>query len=245
MPQASATHRPHPSRDEALHSKECIPSGSETMSNTKPRYAYADESGDAGYNFGANSSRCFVMGIVLPKQPEELVDRLLSLRRALRRPETFEFHFRQANPKTRQSFLEVIRDEPLDVIIAVIHKQYAPADFRRLGKLGVYSHALAGLSLRAPFAMSQCRVHLDGSGKQKQFLQSLKSNVRWACRVAGRVEQSPADIRLLDSGHSLIQCADMVTGSAAEYVNNGDERWLNMLRPKLAVYWDERFDGQG
>jgi hypothetical protein len=28
------------------------------MSSTKPRYAYTDESGDAGYDFGANSSRC-------------------------------------------------------------------------------------------------------------------------------------------------------------------------------------------
>jgi len=215
------------------------------MNSNKPRYAYADESGDAGYDFGANSSSCFVMGTVLPNQPERLVDRLLSLRRVLRRPETFEFHFRQANAKTRQLFLEVVRDEPCDVLIAVVHKQYAPTDFRRLGKLGVYSHAFAGLSLRAPFVMSQCRVHLDGSGKQKQFLQGLKSNVRWACRVAGRAEQSPADIRLLDSGHSLIQCADMVTGAVAEYVNHGDERWLNILRPKLTVYWDERFDGQG
>lgn len=215
------------------------------MTNNKPRYAYADESGDAGYDFGANSSSCFVMGIVLPNQPEHLVDRLLSLRRALRRPETFEFHFRQANAKTRQLFLEVVRDEPCDVLIAVLHKQYAPADFRRLGKLGVYSHALAGLSLRAPFVMSLCRVHLDGSGKQKRFLQSLKSNVRWACRVAGRAEQSPADIRLLDAGHSLIQCADMVTGAVAEYVNHGDERWLDVVRPKLTVYWDERFDGHG
>jgi len=215
------------------------------MNSNKPRYAYADESGDAGYDFGANSSSFFVMGTVLPNQPERLVYRLLSLRRVLRRPETFEFHFRQANAKTRQLFLEVVRDEPCDVLIAVVHKQYAPTDFRRLGKLGVYSHAFAGLSLRAPFVMSQCRVHLDGSGKQKQFLQGLKSNVRWACRVAGRAEQSPADIRLLDSGHSLIQCADMVTGAVAEYVNHGDERWLNILRPKLTVYWDERFDGQG
>jgi len=212
------------------------------MSSITPRYAYADESGDAGYDFDANSSTFFVMGVVLPRQPEQLVDRLLSLRRALRRPETFEFHFRQANAQTRQLALEVVRAEPLDVLVAVIHKRYAPIDFRRLGKLGVYSHALAGLSLRAPFAMSRCRVHLDGSGKQKRFLQNLKSNVRWACRVAGRAEQSPADIRLLDSGHSLIQCADMVTGAVAEYVNHGDERWLNILRPKLTVYWDERFD---
>lgn len=178
----------------------------------KPRYAYADESGDAGFAFDTNSSRHFLMSLVLPQEPEQLVDHLLALRRRLRKPATFEFHFRQADTKTRQAFFDVLCEEPLEVLVAVIHKQSAPADFWRLGKLGVYSHALAGLSLRAPFEFSKCRVHLDGSGKQKQFLQSLNSNVRWACRVAGRPEQGPAEIRLLDSGHSLIQCADMVTG---------------------------------
>ena len=48
--------RPRPSRDEALHSREGIPTGSETMSSTKPRYAYADESRNARYDLGANSS---------------------------------------------------------------------------------------------------------------------------------------------------------------------------------------------
>lgn len=216
----------------------------ETMVNTiwEPRYAYADESGDAGYAFDANSSPRFVMSIVLPEEPERLVDRLLALRRALGRPATFEFHFRQANKKTRQAFFDVFREEPSQVLVAVIHKEFAPADFRRMGKLGIYSHALAGLSLRAPFGFSQCRVHLDGSGKQKKFLQSLKSNVRWACRVADRPEQGPADIRLLDSAHSLIQCADMVTGAAAELANHGDARWVNSFRAQMALYWDERFD---
>lgn len=208
----------------------------------EPRYAYADESGDAGYAFDANSSPRFVMGIVLPQEPEQLVDRLLALRRALGRPATFEFHFRQADAKTRQAFFDVLRGEPLHVLAAVIHKQFAPADFRRLGKQGIYSHALAGLSLRAPFRMSGCRLHLDGSGKQKLFLQRLKSNVRWACRVAGRPEQGFADIRLLDSAHALIQCADMVTGAAAEFANHGDERWLSSLRAQMPLYWEERFD---
>jgi hypothetical protein len=34
-------------------------------------YAYADESGDPGYQFSANSSPRFVVGIVLPEHPEE------------------------------------------------------------------------------------------------------------------------------------------------------------------------------
>jgi hypothetical protein len=80
---AGAGHpRPLPSRAEALHSREGIPTGSEIMSSTMPRYAYADESGDAGYDFGANSSRCFVMGMA--EHTATKVDGVLG--RALRWP---------------------------------------------------------------------------------------------------------------------------------------------------------------
>lgn len=211
----------------------------------EPYYAYADESGDPGYAFNQNASPRFALGVILPEQPEQLIDRLLVLRRALGRPATFEFHFRQANANLRQAFFEAIQTERLNVLLAVIHKQYAPADFRRLGKSGIYSHALAGLALRAPAKLSDCKLYLDGSGKQREFLQGLKSQVRWACRVAGHVEQSWQDIRLLDSTHPLIQCADMITGAVAEYANHGDERWLNAVAPKVSVLWHERFESNG
>lgn len=205
------------------------------------RDAYADESGDPGYRFSENSSPRFVVGVVLPEQPEPLIDRLLALRRRLGRPATYEFHFRQSDARLRNAFFETLTMEKLQLLVAVIHKQQAPSDFRRLGKVGLYSHALAGLGLRAPFHLSDCKLHLDGDGKQKQFLQTLKSNVRWACRVAGRPEQSFRDIRLLNSTHTLIQCADMVTGAVAEQVNRGDGQWLDAILPQLAVLWHERF----
>jgi hypothetical protein len=69
-----------------------------------------------------------------------------------------------------------------------------------------------------------------------------KSNVRWACRVANRPEQSFRDIRLLDSAHSLIQCADMVTGAVAEYINKDDPQWLDMISSHITVLWHERFE---
>ena len=49
----------------------------------EPRYAYADESGDPGYAFSANSSPRFVVGVILPEQPEQLIDQLLAVRRVL------------------------------------------------------------------------------------------------------------------------------------------------------------------
>lgn len=106
-------------------------------------------------------------------------------------------------------------DEPLRLLVVVIHKRRAPRDFRRLSKTRLYSHAVAGLALRAPFDLSSCKLYLDGHGKQKSFLAEMKTSVRWACRVSGRAAQSFEDIRVLDSSHLLIQCADMVAGSAA------------------------------
>ena len=209
-----------------------------------PRHGYVDESGDAGYHLDAGSSRRFVVGIVFPDQPEQVIDSLLALRRKLGKPATFEFHFRQSDAVTRTAFFETLGNEPVLGLIAVIHKEFAPADFRRLGKVGLYSHALASLGLKAPFPLGQCRLFLDGKGKQKQFLQQVKSNVRWACRVAGRAEQSPQDIRLLNSAHALIQCADMFTGAVAEHVNHGDTRWIKMLSSERTLIWNERFDFQ-
>jgi len=206
------------------------------------RHGYVDESGDAGYHLAAGSSRRFVVGIVFPEQPERVIDSLLALRRRLGKQDTFEFHFRQSDTVTRTAFFAAIGDEPMLGLIAVIHKEYAPPDFRRLGKVGLYSHALASLGLKAPFPLAQCRLFLDGKGKQKQFLQQLKSNVRWACRVAGRAEQSPQDIRLLSSAHALIQCADMLTGAVAEHVNQGDVRWTKMLSSEQTLIWHEQFD---
>jgi hypothetical protein len=156
-----------------------------------------------------------------------------------------EFRYHQANATIRQAFFSVIRDEPVASLVVVIHKQHALVDFRRLGKLGIYSHALTGLALRAPVGLADCRLFLDGSGKQKQFLQGLKSQVRWACRVAGRPDQSWQDIRLLDSTHPLIQCADMITGAVAEYANHGERYWLGVIAAQVAVIWHERFEVDG
>ena len=204
--------------------------------------AYADESGDTGYEFAAGSSRYFVLGILFPEKPEQTIDRILTLRRTLGKSVTYEFHYRQADEGVRSSFFVAVQEEPVKFLAAIIHKPFAPGDFRRLGKLGIYSHALAGIGLRTPFPLNQCKLHLDGSGKQKQFLQSLKSNVRWACRVADRPQQSWGETRLLESAHSLIQYADMVTGAVMEAANHQNSRWLDLCSHQVVLLWHERFD---
>ena len=106
----------------------------------------------------------------------------------LGKPATFEFRYHQANAGIRQAFFDVLRDELISLLVAVIHKQYAPADFRRLGRSGIYSHALAGLALRAPVKLTDYKLHLDGSGKQRQFLQGQKR--KYGGRAAWRIVQN-------------------------------------------------------
>lgn len=148
-------------------------------------YAYADESGDTGYQFDRGSSPRFVLGVIVPADPEATLDRIVALRRSLGKAATYEFHFTQADSQIRTSFLETIPQAADQLLFAVLHKQFAPADLRRLDKVGIYSYALAGLGLRTPFALSKCKLHLDGSGRQKAFLQTLKTNVRSICLAAG------------------------------------------------------------
>lgn len=212
------------------------------MASFNYRYAYADESGDTGYLFDHGSSKYFVLAVILPEQPEGTIDLLLSLRRNLGKAATYEFHFHQADERTRSLFFRTIQAEPVTVLAPIIHKQFAPSDFRRLGKLGLYSHALAGLGLRASFALTDCKLHLDGKGKQREFLQALKSNIRWACRVADRPEQSFREIRLLESAHPLIQYADMVTGALSAYANNESSQWFDLLSTQIRLVWHERFE---
>jgi hypothetical protein len=205
--------------------------------------AYADESGDPGYRFESSSSSLFVVGIVVPDQPEQLIDRMVSARRTLGKPTAYEFHFRQTDSRIRGVFFSALSTERISLMVAVIHKHRAPRDFRHLGKMRLYSHAIAGLALRSPFELRSCKLYLDGSGKQKAFLAELKTSVRWACRVAGYPEQSFEDIRMLNSSHLLVQCADMLAGaaSAAFSSDKADCRWWDMISEQAVTLWHERF----
>ena len=89
-------------------------------------FAYADESGDTGYKFDKGSSPKFVMGVIIPEQPEQIIDRILAIRRELGKSATYEFHFWQADPKTRTRFFEGMQEEPGKILMAVLRKRFAP-----------------------------------------------------------------------------------------------------------------------
>lgn len=202
---------------------------------------YADESGDAGYEFSVGSSDLFTLVVVIPHDPESLINRIVEARRKLRKPETFEFHFRQATENICQTFFESVAPEKLILLAATIHKANAGDVLQRTGKTGLYIHALSGLALRSPIPLNNIKLHLDGTGSQKEFIQSLKNGVRNVCREAGQREQNFKDIRLLNSTHTLIQCADMFAGAVAQQAESKQSVWLNLIRFVDLIWWEEKF----
>lgn len=204
------------------------------------RTAYADESGDTGYKPGA--SPLFALAVLMPLDPEALMNRVIEARRRLGKPETFEFHFRQANEKILLTFFEAVTGERLNLLVAAIHKAGVPEEVRREGKTGLYIHGLSGLALRSQIALSDVKLHLDGTGSQKIFVQALKNGVRLACRKAGRRDQNFKEIRILSSTHPLIQCADMFAGAAYERVETRKSKWFAMIKPEKLIWWEEKFD---
>lgn len=128
--------------------------------------AYADEYGDAGYKFDSGSSALFVMTILLPSNPESLLNRIAVARRQLGKSETFEFHFRGANANFRRVFFEAIAGERMEHLVAIVHKTRAPAGLQRRGKVGLYTFTLAGLALQAPMTLHHVKLYVDGTGKQ-------------------------------------------------------------------------------
>ena len=188
-----------------------------------------------GYQFQTGSSPRFVLGIFLPEQEEACVDCLLDLRRSLKKPAAFEFHFRQSDDKVKAAFFDALGRLRFKVLIASIDKRNAPADFQRRGKTGLYAHALSGLVLRAPFPLKNHKLYLDGSGDHTHFLQELKSSVRYACRVAGKPAHNFRDIRLLESSNPLIQCSDMISGAAADSRELNRSRWHATFAANIVV----------
>lgn len=203
--------------------------------------AYADESGDSGYRFDASSSKHFVFGIVIPHQPQLLIQNLSALRQKIRKPMDYEFHYRQMDKKERAEFFAVLEQSDMHMFIAMIDKMKAPSEFCRQGKQGLYNHAVTGLCLRASMTFNKCRLHIDGDGKQKKFLTSLKTCVRSACREIDKPNQCFKDIRVTDSSDSLIQCADIVTGAAAEHFGTSASSWMNRFQHRADVWWEEDF----
>jgi len=87
--------------------------------------AFIDEAGDTGRKLEYGSSKYFVISLVLFEEHEEAVScdqRIGLLRRELKKPMDFEFHFTYNSHRIRKQFLEAVHPYHFTYFSVVIDK---------------------------------------------------------------------------------------------------------------------------
>ena len=176
---------------------------------------FIDESGDTGRKITQGSSRYFVVSLVIfeDNQEAELCDqRIELLKKELRRPNNFEFHFQNNSKKIRLSFLETISHFNFSYFAIVIDKDpkklYGP-EFN--DKESFYKYACNLVFTNARPYLHQATVILDRSGSAN-FRLGLR-------RYLTRKEKLQANGHLIKTfkqqdsdSNNLLQLADYVSG---------------------------------
>lgn len=173
---------------------------------------FLDEAGDLGFKFSKGSSQLLIVTLVLFDDDEEARNcdlRIDLLRRELRLPDKFEFHFNQNSPEIRKDFLRAVAPYNFSYFAVVINKNKFTMPELSTAK-AFYRHACSLVFESAKKRLNEAIVIIDGKGGRhyKRDLQrDLKRRINNRVRCIGT-------IKIQDSaGNNLIQLADMVCGA--------------------------------
>lgn len=195
-------------------------------------FVYLDESGDAGFKFRQNSSRYFVITLLIVDDPIPFQVAIDDLRRQLGFAEGNEFKFSSSSARVRERFLRTLLHLDFAARALVVDKTLFPrADLRQREAL---YHSLVRLVL----------THDEGTIQDAILIldESVKSRTRkdWFTSYLRRALNSDPDLPKLravryHASHTdhLIQAADMIAGSIYASYHRGNDAYLQIIRPKI------------
>ncbi|MBI5651644.1 MAG: DUF3800 domain-containing protein [Chloroflexi bacterium] len=169
-----------------------------------PSYFAGDEAGDVSFSFAKGASHYFVIALIHTAEPERLRDALSALRREHHLSETFEFSF---HALTNPRLKE-------NFFVALASLPF------RMWAIIVDKRALAKsfrVMSRTSFYIYQMLADLGKSFKARAFHRGFK-------KIKTKRSRS----------ERLIQCADLVAGALLARYGKGEERYLKLIREKLA-----------
>jgi hypothetical protein len=175
---------------------------------------FIDESGDPGLKIKEGSSRYFVVSLVIFEDKEEALvcdQRIGLLRKELKYPEDFEFHFKSNSHKIRLTFLEAIRPYNFFYFGIVLNKD--PKKLWGEGfktKESLYKYTCGLVFENAKPYLKEATIILDKSGT-KVFRNQLAKYLRRKINIEGVRIIKKVKIQRL-KGNNLLQLADYIAG---------------------------------
>lgn len=200
---------------------------------------FVDESGDTGFKFAQNSSRYFVVSLVLLENQEradQLSQRIDLLRQELRAP-NLEFHFVKNKDSIRRAFLSAVQSHDFTAAVLVVDK--AKLSHAEHKDRDTFYKSACGLAFETvKEKLQQANVLFDESGGRK-FKQDLAASLKRKInsQAATRIRQ----VRTTASKASnLIQLADYACGVVARAFEEGDVKYQEIIKRRLSVtQWPE------
>jgi hypothetical protein len=174
-----------------------------------------DESGDVGFKFSKGSSRLFAVTVVLFEENEEAQNcdvRISLLRKELRLPKTFEFHFHKNSPEIREAFLHAIAPYNFFYFTVVVDKE--KLDLKALSTAeSFYQYACSLVFENAKPYLNEAAVIIDGS-RTRYFKRNLQHFLKKKINDPSVRYRYIRQVKMQDSeGNNLLQLADMVCGA--------------------------------
>lgn len=176
---------------------------------------FIDESGDPGLKIEKGSSCYFVVALVVFEDQEEASacdQRIELLRKELKYPEDFEFHFKGNSHKIRVAFLEAIRPYNFFYFGIVLNKD--PNKLWGEGfktKESLYKYACNLVFENAKPYLKDAVIVADKSGT-KVFRNQLAKYLRNKINVAGETKIIKKVKLQRSKGNNLLQLADYIAG---------------------------------
>lgn len=192
---------------------------------------FIDEAGDTGRKIEKGSSRFFVISLALFEDRDEALacdQRINLLRRELKLPENFEFHFSQNSERIRSEFLKSI--QPYNFIYFCIIIDKNPEKLWGPGfatKESFYKYACQMLFANAKQHLDNAIVILDKSGNpdfRNKLAKYLRTKFNWGNKkLIKEIKQQKSH------SNNLLQLTDYISGINSRKIQNKKD-WQNYYK---------------
>jgi hypothetical protein len=204
---------------------------------------FIDESGDPGMPPGGSRSAYFTVTLVIIHNHDEALAierRIAELRRELRLPDTFEFHFSKLKGAWREAFLRAVAPHNWRYFAIVLNKaKLTGKGFQFPDPFYKYTFNLVFQNAKPH--LDEAIVVIDGSGG-RVFRAQLSTYLRRRINEGGEAAKAIRKVKLQDSRrNTLLQLADMVCGAVARSftvpAERGALRKLISPREEQVQFW--------
>ncbi len=200
-------------------------------------FVYLDESGDTGFRFKQNSSRYFVITLLLVDDPIPMQAAIDRLRESLGFSATNEFKFSNSPEDVRWSFLRMLRQQSFSVRALVVDKTLMTQPHMR--KRDTFYNFLVRMILTHDNGtIANATVVLDESVKSRKSKKQLTSYLRRALNTDPGLPKVRAVRYHTSHSDNLIQAADMVAGAIYAYYHRNNDDYLRYIRTKIGDLWE-------